>query len=174
MGGGRWSRGGQRKILVESGDILEMKRCRVPTGAFREYSPSPRKRSDSCSLSREQSEVTERSTAGRVGVRRHSGDIAGMREDYVERGRWIPRAKQAEQRPIHLIHLRFEDTGLSICMQLVDPLNHPVLRPRLPWAQRRGAAALRIAYGEGSLHGRLLPLRLGCTSGRRSGSTMGG
>lgn len=86
-----------------------------------------------------------------------------MREDYVERGRWIPRAKQAEQRPIHLIHLRFEDTGLSICMQLVDPLHHPVLRPRPPWAQRRGAAAsgtaccvLRMENGEWSLHGRLL------------------
>jgi hypothetical protein len=59
----------------------------------------------------------------RVGVRRDSGDIAEVDEDYVERGRWgrwTARARQAERQPIHLIHLGFEDTGLSTCRQLVD------------------------------------------------------
>ena len=51
----------------------------------------------------------------------------GLREISRERVRimskgdagFIHGAKQAEQRPIHLIHLRSQDTGLSSCMQLV-------------------------------------------------------
>jgi hypothetical protein len=111
--------------------------CRVPRNVNRVLTFTAKKERQlfTCHAA---SEVTRKSATERVGVKEGLREISRNAEEYVERGCWIHRAKQAEQQPIHLIHLRFSDTGLASCMQLVGQAIPSRARP---------TAYFRIATG---------------------------